>query len=90
MSAPTAQIQPASQRPRHRLRIVAMAIAASAAGAIPLAAHEAGAHAATRLATATLRIHRLESEGYVAAACMRKGTLMFNPTTGRRVTVNLP
>jgi hypothetical protein len=32
---------------------------------------------------------RLESEGYVPAACTREGTLMVNPKTHQRVTVKL-
>jgi hypothetical protein len=32
---------------------------------------------------------RLESEGYVATACTREGTLMVNPKTHRRVTAKL-
>jgi len=32
---------------------------------------------------------RLESEGYVAVACTRQGTLLVNPKTSRRVTGKL-
>ena len=32
-------------------------------------------------------MHRLEAQGYVAAACTRQGTLMVDPKTGQRVTV---
>ena len=90
MSAQTAQIEPADQRPRHRLRIVAVSVAAAAAAAIPLAVHETGAHATTPLVAATRLMHRLESEGYVADACTRGGTLMVDRTTGRRLIVKLP
>jgi CTP-dependent riboflavin kinase len=89
MSTQTAQIEPANQRPRHRLRIAAVSIAAVAAGAVPLAAHETAAHATTRLVAATRLIHRLESQGYVAAACTRRGTLMVDQATGRHMIVKL-
>jgi hypothetical protein len=89
MSAHTAQIEPARQRPRHRLRIVAVSIAAVAAATIPLATHGTGAHASTELVAATLQMHRLESKGYVAAACTREGTLMVDQKTGRHVTVKV-
>ena len=87
MSAQTAQIEPASQPPRHRLRIVAVSIAAVAAGAVPLATHGAGANAAAHALTATDQMHRLEVQGYIAAACTSRGTLMIDSKTGRRVTV---
>ena len=35
----------------------------------------------------TIRV--LESKGYVATACTRKGTLMIDPKTGRHLTVEL-
>lgn len=38
---------------------------------------------------AEVAIFRLESDGYVAVACTRQGTLMVNPKTNRRVTVRL-
>jgi hypothetical protein len=89
MSAQTAQIEPASQRPGHRLRIVAISVAVVASGAIPLATHGTDAHATPQPVAATRQMHRLEAKGYVAMSCTREGTLMVDPTTGRHVTVKL-
>jgi hypothetical protein len=89
MSAQTAQIEPARQRPSHRLRIAAISVAVVAAGAIPLATHGTDAHATPQPVAATLQMHRLEAKGYIATACTREGTLMVDPTTGRHVTVRL-
>jgi predicted metal-binding membrane protein len=83
-----AQIQPVVQRQRRRLRIIAVSTTAIAAWAVPLTAHETGANAAAHTLAGSRQMHRLEAHGYVAAACTRKGTLMVNPTTGQRVTVN--
>jgi hypothetical protein len=89
MNAQTAQITFAGQPPRHRLRIVAVSAAAIAAGAIPLVTHRTSANATPQPVAATLQMHRLESKGYVAAACTRKGTLMIDPKTGRHLIVEL-
>jgi hypothetical protein len=89
MSAQTAQIEPARQRPSHRLRIAAISVAVVAAGAIPLATHGTDAHATPQPVAAPLQMHRLEAKGYIATACTREGTLMVDPTTGRHVTVRL-
>jgi len=87
MSAPTAQIEPTSERPRHRLRIAAVSIAAVAAGAVPLAAHATGANPANGALASSGQMYRLEAQGYVAAACTPQGTLMIDAKTGRSVTV---
>jgi hypothetical protein len=87
MSAQAAQIQPASRR--RRLRIIAVSTVAVAAWAVPLAAHGTGAtNAAANAIAGSRQMHRLEAHGYVASACTRKGTLMVNPNTGQRVTVD--
>ena len=88
MSARAAQIQPAGRRPRRRLRIIAVSTVAVAAWAVPLTAHGTGTNAAAHTLAGSRQMHRLEAHGYVASACTRKGTLMVNPTTGQRVTVN--
>ena len=88
MSAQTEQIQPAGRRPRRRLRIIAVCTVAVAAWAVPLTAHGTGANAAAHALAGSRQMHRLEARGYVALACTRKGTLMVNPNTGQRVTVN--
>jgi hypothetical protein len=88
MSPQAAEMQPSGRRPRHRLRIIAVATVAIAAWAVPLTAHDTGANAAPHALAGSRQMHRLEAHGYVAAACTRKGTLMVNPNTGRRVTVN--
>jgi hypothetical protein len=87
MSAQTAQIEPGGHRRSHRLRILAISIAAVAAGAIPLATHGTDAHATPQLVAVTRQMHRLEAKGYVAASCTREGTLMIDPRTGQHVTV---
>ena len=87
MSAQTAQSEPANQRPRRRLRIVAFAVAVAAAGTVPLIAHGTGANAAAHALAGSGQLHRLEAQGYVPEACTRRGTLMVDPKTGRRVTV---
>jgi hypothetical protein len=88
MSAQAAQIQPAGRRPRRRLRIIAVSTVAVAAWAGPLTAHGTSTNAAANALAGSRQIHRLEAHGYVASACTRKGTLMVNPNTGQRVTVN--
>jgi hypothetical protein len=88
MSAQTAQIQPAGRRPRRRVRIIAVSTMAVAAWAVPLSAHGTGANAAANGLAGSRQIRRLEAQGYVASACTRNGTLMANPNTGKRVTVN--
>jgi hypothetical protein len=89
MSAPAAQIQPATRRQNRRLRIIAVCTVAVAAWAVPLNAHGTDANAAANALAASRQIHRLEAHGYVASACTRDGTLMVNPNTGQRVTVEL-
>ena len=89
MSGQAEQIQPAGRRPRRRLRIIAVStVAVAAAWAVPLTAHGTGANAAAHAVAGSRQMHRLEAHGYVASACTRKGTLMVNPSTGQRVTVN--
>jgi hypothetical protein len=88
MSAQAAQIQPTGRRPRHRLRIIAVSTVAVAAWAVPLTAHGTGANAAANALAGSRQMHRLEAHGYVALACTRNGTVMVNPNTGQRVTVN--
>jgi hypothetical protein len=88
MSPRAAQIQLAGRRPRGRLRIIAVSTVAVAAWAVPLTAHGTGANAAAHALAGSRQMHRLEAHGYVASACTRKGTLMVNPNTGQRVTVN--
>jgi hypothetical protein len=88
MSAQAAQIGPADRRPRRRLRIIAVSTVAVAACAATLTAHGTGAHAAAHALAGSRQTHRLEAHGYVASACTPKGTLMVNPNTGQRVTVN--
>jgi predicted metal-binding membrane protein len=82
------QIQPVVRRQRRRLRIIAVSTTAIAAWAVPLTAHDTGANAAAPALAGSRQMHRLEAHGYVASACTRKGTLMVNPNTGQRVTVN--
>jgi hypothetical protein len=88
MSPQAAQIQPAARRPRRRLRIIAVSTVAVAAWAVPLSAHGIGPNAAAHALAGSRQMHRLEAHGYVASACTRTGTLMVNPNTGQRVTVN--
>ena len=88
MSGQAEQIQPAGRRPRRRLRIIAVSTVDAAAWAVPLTAHGTGANAAAHAVAGSRQMHRLEAHGYVASACTRKGTLMVNPSTGQRVTVN--
>jgi len=88
MSGQTEQIQPAGRRPRRRLRIIAVSTVAAAACAVPIAAHGTATNAAENALAGSRQMHRLEAHGYVASACTRKGTLMVNPNTGQRVTVN--
>jgi hypothetical protein len=88
MSAQAAQIRPAARRPRRRLRIIAVSTVAVAAWAVPLTAHGTGANVAANALAGSRQMHRLEAHGYLASACTRKGTLMVNPNTGQRVTVN--
>ena len=88
MSGQTEQLQPAGRRSRRRLRIIAVSTVAAAACAVPLAAHGTGANAAANALAGSRQMHRLEARGYVASACTREGTLMVNPNTGQRVTVN--
>jgi hypothetical protein len=83
-----AQIQPAGRRPRRRLRIIAVSTVAVAAWAVPLTAHGTGLNAAAHALAGSRQMHRLEAHGYVPLACTRRGTLMVNPNTGQRVTVN--
>ena len=49
----------------------------------------AAANAIAHRRSANREIHRLQSKGYVAAACTRTGTLMVDPKTHQRVTVKL-
>jgi hypothetical protein len=88
MSAQAAQIKPAGRRPRRRRRIIAVCTVAVAAWAVPLTAHGTGLNAAANTPAGSRQMHRLEAHGYVASACTQKGTLMVNPHTGQRVTVN--
>ena len=88
MSAQAAQIQPAGRRPRRRLWIIAVSTMAVAAWAVPLTAHGTDLNAPANALAGSRQIHRLEAHGYVASACTSKGTLMVNPNTGQRVTVN--
>jgi hypothetical protein len=67
--------------------VAVVSLTAAAAGLLPLAANGASEHATPRVPSAAQQMHRLEFEGYVASACTRKGTLMVNPTTHRRITV---
>jgi len=88
MSADAPQIQPANRRPRHRLAIIAASIVAVAAGTLPLTAHGAGA-GTTRDLAGSRQMRQLQAHGYVPALCTRKGTLMVNSETWRRVIVTL-
>ena len=88
MSPQAAQIQPAGRRPRRRLRVIAVSTMAVAAWAVPLAGHGTGANAAAHTLAGSHQMQQLEAHGYVVSACTRKGTLMVNPSTGQRVTVN--
>jgi len=51
-------------------------------------AHRTGTTRFDRSVGAEVVMFRLDSDGYVAVACTRQGTLMVNPKTHRRVTVN--
>ena len=83
-----AQIQPTGRRPRRRLRIIVVSTMAVVAWAVPLTAHGTGLNARADALAGSRQMHRLEARGYVASACTRTGTLMVNPNTGQRLTVN--
>jgi hypothetical protein len=89
MTALTAQLKPVGRRLRLRVVIAFILLAAALAGAVALAANRQAATASAQAQNATRQIHRLQSKGYVAAACTREGTLMVDPKTHQHVTVKL-
>jgi CTP-dependent riboflavin kinase len=88
MTALTAQLKLVGRRLRVRVAI-AFILAAAVAAAVALAANGQAANASAQAQNATRQIHRLQSEGYIAAACTREGTLMVDPKTHQHVTVKL-
>ena len=89
MTAQTEQLKPVGRWLRLRVAIVLIFLAAGVAVAVALAANGQSANASARGQSTTRQIHRLQSKGYVAAACTREGTLMVDPKTHHRVTVKL-
>ena len=89
MTALTAALEPVGHWLRHRVAIAFILLAAVVATAAALTANNQAANASAQRQSANRQIHRLQSKGYVAAACTRKGTLMVDPQTHERVTVKL-
>lgn len=89
MTALTAALEPVGHWLRHRVAIAFILLAAVVATAAALTANDQAANASAQRQSADRQIHRLQSKGYVAAACTRKGTLMVDPQTHQRVTVKL-
>lgn len=89
MTALTAALEPVGHWLRHRVAIAFILLAAVVATAAALTANDQEANASAQRQSADRQIHRLQSKGYVAAACTRKGTLMVDPQTHQRVTVKL-
>ena len=89
MTAVTTALEPVGRRLRHRVAIAFIVLAAVVAAAVALAANGPAPIAIAQRQSATRQIHRLQSKGYVAAACTRQGTLMVDPKTHQHVTVKL-
>jgi CTP-dependent riboflavin kinase len=89
MTALTATLEPVSRRLHHRVTIAFILLAAAVAGAVALTSNGQAANASVNEQSATRQIHRLQSKGYVAAACTREGTLMVDPKSHQHVTVKL-
>jgi hypothetical protein len=89
MTTLTPALEPVAGRLRHRVAIALIVLAAVVAAAVALAAKGPAANAIAHRRSANGEIHRLQSKGYVGAACTRTGTLMVDPKTHQRVTVKL-
>jgi hypothetical protein len=89
MTALAAAIEPIGRRLHHRVSIAFILLVATVAAAVAIAANGQAANASSQRQSATRQIHRLQSRGYVAAACTRQGTLMVDPQTHQHVTVKV-
>jgi hypothetical protein len=89
MSALTAQLNPASRSRLLPTAIAAAVLTAAAVGGVGVAAATSIGQVSNPALTATHRMVRLESRGYIAVLCTPAGTLMVNPKTHERVTVTL-
>ena len=89
MTALTAAFEPVGRRLHYRVSIAFVLLVAAVAAVVGLTANSQAANASAQRQSATRQIHRLQSKGYVAAACTRQGTLMVDPKTHQHVTVKL-
>ena len=89
MTALTEALEPVGRRLHHRVSIAFVLLVAAVAAAVALTANGQAANASAQRQSAGRRIHRLQSKGYVAAACTREGTLMVDPKTHQHVTVKV-